>query len=171
MILSKFPLENFYITVKHVGLLPVVHRLMQMYPALKSYFTSQEKPPIVLKKFYEHDLGECFLLFVHSLMSIFHDNVKKLERKNNSIIEILNIVDVVSQALRDRINSKFIPLSIKSTLSRLRAEGKDRECDDFVQQVMTVYMEAEEYLQEWTASLFEFRVFNLMFIERNVLFP
>ena len=161
----------YHSKTRWLSLMPVVHRLLQMYPALKSYFASQEKPPIFLQTFYEHDLGEGFLFFVHSLMSVFHDNVKKLEKKNNSIIEILNIVEIVSQALRDRINTKFIPLSIKSNLSKLRAEGKERECDDFVQQVMTVYTETEEYLQEWTVSLSAFRVFDLMFIERNVLFP
>ena len=87
--------------------MPVVHRLLQMHPALKSYFASQEKSPIFLQTFYEHDSGECFLFFVHSLMSVFHDNVKKLEKKNNSIIEILNIVEIVSQALRDRIKGSL----------------------------------------------------------------
>ena len=40
----------------------------------------------------------------------------------------------------DLQETKFIPLSIKSNLSKLRAKGKERECDDFVQQVMTVYI-------------------------------
>ena len=56
------------------------HRRLQMYPPLKSCFASQKPPPIFLQKFEEHYLCECFLRFVHSLMSVFHDNVNKLEK-------------------------------------------------------------------------------------------
>lgn len=68
----------YHSKTRWLSLMPVVHRILQMYPALKSYFASEEKPPIFLQKFYEHDLGECFLLFVHLLISVFHDCVKKL---------------------------------------------------------------------------------------------
>lgn len=148
----------YHSKTRWLSLLPVVERLLSMFTSLKSYFLSEEKPPKMLEQFFNHDFAECYLFFVHSLMSVFHEKVKKLEQENNSVVEILNIVDDVVQSMRDRIVHKFLPLPVRKTLSNLRAEGKDKECDDFIQNTMTVYKEAESYLLKRTASLSEFRV-------------
>lgn len=109
-------------------------------------------------------------------MALFHDNVLKLEREINSVIEVINIIDHVAGALRDRIENEFLPFSVKNILSKLQADGNDKECANFVQKAIGVYEEAEAYLLKWTASLSDFRVniFAALYIRpsffgRNVL--
>lgn len=79
-------------------------------------------------------------------------------RENTSVMEILNIIDDVAQSLHDRIEHTFLPPAVKKILSDLRQDGKIQESDDFIENAMTVYREAENYLLKWTASLAEFRV-------------
>jgi len=148
----------YHTKTRWLSLMPVIHRILQLFPALKSYFNSADKPPALLDSFFTHDFSECFLLFSHSFMAVFHDNVLKLEKEKNSVIEIINIIDNVAAALRDRIENEFLPFAVKTILSRLRADGKDKECSNFVQRAIEVYKEAEEYLIKWTASLSDFRV-------------
>lgn len=38
-----------------LSLFPGIERLLQMFPAVKSFFLSQENPPVMIKKFFEND--------------------------------------------------------------------------------------------------------------------
>lgn len=44
-----------------LSLFPGIERLLQMFPALKSFFLSQEKPPVMIRKFFENDFSEIYL--------------------------------------------------------------------------------------------------------------
>lgn len=54
-----------------LNLLPAVERILQMFPALKSYFLSIEQSQKILKSFFSDEFGELHLLFAQSLMTIF----------------------------------------------------------------------------------------------------
>lgn len=75
-----------------LSLYPVIERVLKMYAPLKSYFLSLEKPPVILKKFFEDPLSEALLFFVHSLAAVFHCNTAKMEAEKGSILETMNIV-------------------------------------------------------------------------------
>ncbi|XP_033222612.1 uncharacterized protein LOC117176470 [Belonocnema kinseyi] len=150
-----------------LSLLPVVQRILEVFPALKTYFLSVEKSPKILIKFFQHNFAECFLFFVHSLMSVFSKKVKILEKERNSVIEVINVVDGVAQKLRDRIESKFLPLNVKTCLTKLRQEGKDKECDEFVDEVINIYRETEDYLLKGTESISEFRIFKWIDFQKS----
>ena len=153
----------YHSKTRWLSLFPFVQRLLQMFQPLKSYFSSQDKPPALLISFFEHDFAEAYLFFVHSLMSVFHENVKEMEKEQNSVLEILKIVDRVAGALRDRIENQFLPFGVKSIIFRLRKDGKDQMCDLFIQQTMTVYEQTEKYLLEWISSLSQFRVIDISY--------
>ena len=93
----------------------------------------------------------------------FHENVKEMENEQNSVLEILKIVDIVAGALCDKIENQFLPFGVKSIIFRLRKYGKDQMSDLFIQQTMSVYEQAEKYLLEWTSSLLQFRVIDIFY--------
>ena len=102
-----------------------------MYPSLKSYFLSIDKPPVALKKVFENDLSELYLWHLHSLVCIFHENVEKVERSKASIVEVMQCLTSVTDVLENRRHQKFVPLKVKSMLHRLRENGYSQKCDDF----------------------------------------
>lgn len=158
----------YHSKTRWLSLLPVVHRILQMFQPLKSYFLSQEKPPKVLESFFLHDLAETYLFFVHSLMTLFHEKMLIMEKETNSVLETLEIVDNVLISLRERYNAKFLTLNIKSQLARLRNDGKESMCNNFIDKTMSIYKDTEEYLEKWTQSLSELRTFNWLNFRYNV---
>lgn len=48
----------YHSKTRWLSLFPGNQRLLQMLPALKSFFLSQEKPPTVIRNFFENDLSE-----------------------------------------------------------------------------------------------------------------
>ena len=43
-----------------LSLFPGISRLLEMFSSLKSYFLSQNHPPIVIKRFFENEMSELF---------------------------------------------------------------------------------------------------------------
>ncbi|GAA6099242.1 uncharacterized protein LOC114601727, partial [Tachysurus ichikawai] len=41
-----------------LSLFPGIERLLQMYPAVKAFFLSQQKPPMHIRKFFEDEFSE-----------------------------------------------------------------------------------------------------------------
>ena len=93
-----------------LSLFPGIERLLQMYPALKAFFLSQEKPPMLLKKFFEDEFSEIYLCQMHSLMCIFQTRIKEMERENNSVVEVKKILDKVHTMLHERKTNNFMSL-------------------------------------------------------------
>ena len=136
-----------------------MERILQMFPALKSYFLSIKEPPQILQLFFSDEFSELQFLFIQSLMSIFFDKMKASERQENSVLEILSIIQDISTSMQNRYDSKFLPLIVKSQL-KLRNEGEDKACDKFVESALLVYQRKEAYLAKWTESLLELQVFE-----------
>ena len=143
-----------------LSLFPAIERILKLFPALKSYFLSIEKPPIYLENFFLNDMAESFLFFVQSFMYIFHSRIATIEREGNSILEISSIIESVANSLRERIKLKFLPMTLLSNLERMKAEGKEKECTDFHERTIDVCKEALDYLLKWTSSLSELKVFQ-----------
>ncbi|KAJ4920774.1 hypothetical protein JOQ06_022780 [Pogonophryne albipinna] len=49
-----------------------------------------QKPPIVIKKFFENEFSEIYLWHMHSLMSAFHTHIQDMEKEKNSIMEYMS---------------------------------------------------------------------------------
>ena len=58
---------------------------------LNDYFESVDRPPVLIKKFFEDPLlSEAYLFLIHKVMHVFHGKIEKLEKCNNSVIETRN---------------------------------------------------------------------------------
>ncbi|KAJ4928326.1 hypothetical protein JOQ06_016118 [Pogonophryne albipinna] len=49
-----------------------------------------QKPPIVIKKFFENEFSEIYLWHMHSLMSAFHTHIQDMEKEKKSIMEYMS---------------------------------------------------------------------------------
>ena len=69
--------------MQRLSLHPAVNRLLEIWPALTSYFRSLgENCPVVLRRMFEHvktDTAEIYLCFFHIVGCVFDQLVKKLE--------------------------------------------------------------------------------------------
>lgn len=129
-----------------------------MFPALSSYFLSQDQTPKTISNFFKNDFSEPFLLFVHSLMNIFHNSLEKIENEINSICEIINIIENILTNLKERITATFVSLAVKEHIKRLKEEGKEIACNNFIERCICIYSSATSYLEKWTESLMQFKV-------------
>lgn len=142
-----------HVITRWLSLAPCIDRILQLFPALQSYFKSIDQPPVVLERFFNDDFAELQLLFISSFMTIFHDNIKKVEREENSVLEVLNVIDEISEILSNRFDSKFIPFIVKQKLKTLENEGKETECNKFIESMLSVYQQSNQYLLKWSESL------------------
>ena len=145
-----------------LSLFPGISRLIQMFPALKSLFLSLDKPPTVIKTFFENEFSEIYLWHIHSLMSVFHLHIQEVERENNSVVEVLKSLNSVHSLLLERKAHNFMSLKVKGLLAQKRREGLDGECDRFCADVNSLYSTCLEYLEKWMKPLEDFSCFLWM---------
>ena len=94
-------------------------RMLEMYPALQSYFTSIDKPPTVLKRFYEAPLSELYLKHLQSLIAVFNEQVENIERSKASIGGVRSCLDAVKSTIKER---KKHTCSYRRKLQQIKAE-------------------------------------------------
>lgn len=152
-----------------LSLFPAIHRILEMYDALQSYFLSLPSPPKMLKKFFSSSLSKAYLWHLHSLMSVFHENIKEIQKEKNTIIDIMNIIENVSSLLENRLQCSFLSLKTKEVLSCAREEGFYSEVDCFMVESLSVYRECYNYLKKWSISFTEFQCFQWMNLKTKVL--
>ena len=145
-----------------LSLFPGIERMIQMFPALKAFFLSQEKPPIVIKKFFENDFSEIYLWHMHSFMSVFHTHIQAMEKENNSIMEVKKILNSVHTILLERKSKSFMSLKVKGLLAEKRRDGLGKGCDQFCADVQGLYSACLEYLEKWMTPMEEFSTFMWM---------
>lgn len=152
-----------------LSLFPAIHRILETYEDLQSYFLSLPRPPKILKTFFTAKLSKAYLWHLLSLMSVFHDSIKAIEKERNSVIDIMNIIENVSSLLESRLACSFIAPETKEVLSCAQKEGFETEIDCFMQEAITLYRECNDYLKKWSASFSDFSCFKWMDLNGKVL--
>ena len=102
---------------------PGISRLLEMCSPLKSYFLSQEHPPMVIKRCFENEMSELYLWHMQSLMSVFRGRIQVVERENKSVAEVLENFELIHKVLVERKNENFMSLTVKRLLVEKRKEG------------------------------------------------
>lgn len=162
----------YHSKTRWLSLFPAIERLLKVYDALKSYFFSQDQCPVHIKKFFEDEFTEPYLWVTHSLMHVFHTNIKNIEKKESSIIEVVIDLENVREKLLNRKNSNFLPLAVKSLLKTLKENGHVKECDVFLSNVLNLYDSCLQYLDAWLEHFKIFSTFswlNLYSVNENTL--
>lgn len=150
----------FHSKTRWLTLFPAIERFLKMYDALKNYFESLDRPPVLIKRFFEDPLSQAYLFLVHSVMHVFHAKIEKVEKSDNSVIEIRNIFTYLNKTLEDRIKENFVPIKVQNILDKqdenTKVEFKKR-CIDF-------YKEMKSYLEKWEKPLKYFDKFDWMIL-------
>jgi hypothetical protein len=68
-----------YSNVRWLSLLPAVRIICELYSTLQSFFMSEEKCPVMLKKWVCDPCSQLWLNFVNSTLPLFHDAIRKAE--------------------------------------------------------------------------------------------
>lgn len=138
-----------------LSLFPAIERILSMYEPLKEYFLSTHGVPVTIKNFFEHDLSEAYLFLTHSMMSIFQTRIQELEKENNSVLDIVRILESTHEILSARANASFMPLKVKELLRKSTSlENKEL----FEQDVKNLYQTCIDYLAKWMQPLDDFKV-------------
>lgn len=59
----------------------------EIYPALKSFFLSEEKCPVMLKKWFSDPCTLLWMNFAHATLPLFHDVIIKTEGEDVAAVE------------------------------------------------------------------------------------
>ena len=147
-----------------LSLYPSLSRMIHMYPAIQSYFLSIDKPPVLLKHFFENSLSKLYLKHLQSFVDVFHKHVQNIEQSKISLVEVVANLDSVKTIILQRKRQMFVSVQVKSKLAKLREEGKEQECNLFMSDVSSLYDSCVAYLDEWTTSFAEFKCFDWMLL-------
>lgn len=154
----------YHSKTRWLSLFPAINRILQMYPALKAYFLSQDQPPKIILNFFENEFSEIYLFFLHSLMSIFQSKIQLIERQDNYLLEITEILNSTKICLTERLNQQFLPLKVRELLSKLEHDGNGNthKCAQFKEESIAVYARCLDYLSKWSQAFEEFSCFEWM---------
>jgi hypothetical protein len=124
---------------------------------------SEDKCPVMLKKWFSDPCSQLWLNFVITTLPLFHDAIRKAEAQ-----EVTAVVScMILSHLKDKLNSRkeeenFIPVLVRELLSSLE-DGSYFKKNQFLN-VSHFYSTALQYLNAWG-------VFILMtFIMLNICF-
>lgn len=101
-----------HVPTRWLSLFPAIERLLNIFPAVKSYFLSQEEIPIALQVFFSEDdfivqKTECYLGFFHNTLKFLFDTEQKLEKADLLCFEVFNILKYLKEKISQRINDNF----------------------------------------------------------------
>lgn len=145
-----------YSKTRWLTLLPALDRVLQLFEPLKAYFLNRDKCPTILKTFFNGELSEEWLFFVHNQASMFHQYILKAEGQDISMCETSLLVKELKTKLNSRKNEKFVPIVIKKTLSKVQ----DMQSTQFISEACTFYQTCIEYLSNWDMCFNEAEVFE-----------
>lgn len=148
-----------YSATRWLTLRPAIERIIQIYPASKSYFASNEKSPTIITNYFNNPETESWLCFLHNASTIFHNAILKIEGQEVSMIETSNIYSDLKTKLVERKTNVFLPLQVRQNLKRLEEEGLLNSAI-FKEKVVKFYETCIKYLDEWEGSLRHAEKFN-----------
>ena len=144
-----------HVTTRWLSLNPAIHRLMQTWSALMSYFKSlgAECPKQLqsLLKLREDsteedgDIVEVYLLFCNNILSLFEEVVKKLESNETTCVELYSVMDDFKEKLTQRRDEQFYGYLTKVKLQKLLPPDANRAVTEFTAFLNT----AIGYVEKW----------------------
>lgn len=137
-----------YNNVRWLSLLPAVRRICEIYPSLESFFLSEEKCPVMFKKWFSDPCTLLWMNFANATLPLFHDVIMKTEGEDVSAIESSILLSSFIEKLNCRKEEKFIPSSVKQLLASLEENGS-YSTTEFLKVSCEFYENAVEYINAW----------------------
>lgn len=104
--------------------------------------------------------------FMHSQASAVI-NILKIECKNNSVIEVLEVLNETVRVFQEKTDNVFLPISVRSILKKQLESGAITNMDiaGFKSEVKKFYSTLAEYVEIWKIQLDKFTVFSWMLLK------
>ncbi|XP_054834912.1 uncharacterized protein LOC129329386 [Eublepharis macularius] len=151
-----------HVPTRWLSLLPAVDRVLESWSVLRTYFLAageEECIKIVWEAFSteEHaSLALCYVHFVHNLMRIFSESVKKLECDHVTCTELHSVLESLHSKLKRRKEDKFYGKLSQVILSNISA-FENRKFTEEAEKTLTRCI---AYLEQW--YYFETSIFEQM---------
>jgi hypothetical protein len=94
---------------RFLSLLPATERILELFQGPKSYFSSQEQCPTVIKKFFENDCGEIYLQSVCGKFHLFNHTIHKTEKTTITATEVAWELKNLSKAWKTGETTNLFP--------------------------------------------------------------
>jgi len=131
--------------------------ILKLFPALKSYFLSLDKVPLILRTFFSNPCAELWLNFIHSQAATFHQHVLNIEGQYILAVEVFNEIKQLKNNLMHKKQNKFIPLSVRTLIRQLEYDGLVQE-SDILTVIESFYSTSGQYLISWTSHFEELEI-------------
>uniref|UniRef100_A0A8C4Y930 HAT C-terminal dimerisation domain-containing protein n=2 Tax=Gopherus TaxID=38771 RepID=A0A8C4Y930_9SAUR len=140
-----------HVPTRWLSLLPAIEQVLQCWPALKAYFISEgeeECVKIVWEAFSEDEqesLPLCYVYFLHNLMGVFYEALKKLECNNASCTELDCVMESLHSKLKRRKEDNFYGRSVQAILCNVSPSNKRK----FKEEADKAFSRCIAYLEKW----------------------
>jgi hypothetical protein len=84
---------------------------------------SEEKCPVMLKKWVCDPCSQLWLIFVNLTLPLFHDAIRKAEAQEVIAVESCMIHSHLKDKLNARKEDNFVSVSVRERLSSLKVDG------------------------------------------------
>lgn len=155
----------YHSKTRWLSLFPAIERILKLYIALKEFFLTTDKPPVIIKKFFESDTSEIYLFYLHSLMPVFHSKIALLEKEKNSVVEVLCTLKGTIESLNQRIEHNFVPLKVRDLFEEYKINEDERM--EINTEIKRMYRECIDYINIWIKPLDSFKCFEWLVLKQN----
>lgn len=152
-----------------LSLLPSIERILKMFEGLKSFFMFEDKPPKTFVNFFNNPLSEAYLWFIQSQASSLNFQILKIEGKNTSVIEVLNVLKNTLEMFNEKRINCFLPINVRKILEKQEEDGNitNRDVENFKLEIKLFYETFVEYLNKWMQPLEKFEIFSWMMLKEK----
>jgi hypothetical protein len=105
------------VKTRWLSLQPAITRVISVFPALKSYFLSQEQCLMMLRKMFEDPVSLDLIFFLESQMKICSISMKKIQTDSISDSEVAVELDILSNKMKSRRDENICTTKLTSLLS------------------------------------------------------
>jgi hypothetical protein len=94
---------------------------------------------------------------------MFQENMEIMEKKENSVIEVYQILQKICSSLQVSVDNKFVPLKVRCLLKKIGENGKQHDTGKFKNEMESMYTQLLAYIKMLAKKLEKFKI--LLFME------
>ncbi|CAJ1074328.1 uncharacterized protein LOC128438617 isoform X2 [Xyrichtys novacula] len=153
--------------VRWLSMLPALESVLKMYAPLKSFFLSEDKCPVVLRRIFEDPNTELWLSFALGNLGIFSDTIEKLEGQDRCAVESAAILKDLEAKLTARHHDDFIPVLARGLLRELEENGVITQ-QSYLTTSRAFFSTATSYIQPWGKHVDSLNDLNCLLLKKTV---
>lgn len=146
------------VKTRWLSLQPAVTRIIDLFPALKTYFLTQDKCPTILKTFFDNPVSIAWLYFIQSPLKVVCDTITRIESDNISASEVYEELEMVCGKIRNRQSQQFFTSKLALLIEEL--DKKISSKTNFIDKVDDFYSVFLSYVEKWSCHFEPFKVFR-----------